>query len=310
MAPRVSVVMPVYNGERYIAESVKSVLASTFRDLELLILDDGSTDASVSVATQAANGDPRLRVVTLPHGGVGQARNAGLQHARADLIANLDADDLMFPERLARQVAFLDANPECVAVGARSVVIDAQEQPIRIVGRFFEHEAIDRALLSGNGGALGNPTAVFRKATALEVGGYGDHLQTTGEDHDLWLRMAEAGRLACLPDVLVWYRIHAANLSAGPGSRERRLPVTLATLARAYARRGIVGREPKKEPTPPITSWEQRCDNALLKYYSGHRVGAAFTVLGAMLAQPGAPTVKSAVRTILGETPPRMAGIA
>lgn len=296
--------MPVYNGERFIAESVKSVLASTFADLELLVLDDGSTDASVAVATQAAAGDPRLRVVTLPHGGVGQARDAGLQHARADLIANLDADDVMFPDRLARQVAYLDAHPECVAVGARCAVIDAQRRPLRIVGRFFHHEEIDRALLSGNGGALGNPTAMFRKAVALSVGGYGDHLRSTGEDHDLWLRMGEAGRLACLPEVLVWYRIHDANTSTGPGSQERRLPVTLATLTRAYARRGISG-EPVKVPTPPKSLWERRCDDALLRFYSGERIGALMHILAAIVLNPAAPSVRSAARPILGGSPPR-----
>src|SRR4051812_32841029 len=110
MSPRVSVVMPVYNGERFIAESVRSVLASDLTDLELLVLDDGSTDGSVAAANAAAAGDPRVRIVTLPHGGVAAARNTGLHEARAPLIANLDADDVMFPHRLSRQLAFLDAH--------------------------------------------------------------------------------------------------------------------------------------------------------------------------------------------------------
>src|SRR5829696_8441401 len=98
MSPRVSVVMPAYGAEKFVAEAVSSVLASRYRDLELLLLDDGSSDATVAEATRAAAGDERLRVIALPHGGVAAARNAGLAHARGELIANLDADDTMFPD--------------------------------------------------------------------------------------------------------------------------------------------------------------------------------------------------------------------
>jgi glycosyltransferase involved in cell wall biosynthesis len=304
MVPRVSVVMPVYNGERFIAEAVGSVLASEFRDYELLILDDGSTDESVAVATRIAAGDSRVRILALPHGGIAATRNAGLEHARADYIANLDSDDAMFPHRLAHQVAYLDAHPECVAVGSRSVVVDADSRPVGMVGRYFSHDDIDRALLEGNGGAIGNDSATIRKSAALAVGGYAPRLQTSGEDHDMWLRLAEAGRLVCLPEVLNRYRIHQTNASLGEGSRERRLPVTLDNLARAFTRRGITGRQPEKVPAAPMNAGEKSRDRALTQYYQGDRRGAAMRILATAAMHPRTPGLASAMRTILSASPP------
>jgi glycosyltransferase involved in cell wall biosynthesis len=300
--------MPVFNGERYIAEAVSSVLASHFRDFELLVLDDGSTDRSIAEATRAAAGDARVRVIALPHGGVATTRNAGLAAAAGDLIANLDADDAMFPDRLTRQAAYLERHPDCVAVGSRALVVDATGKPLRIGVRLFSHEEIDDAHLEGRGGAIWNSTAAFRKASAVSVGGYEAGLHTTGEDHDLWLRMAETGRLANLPEVLVRYRIHDANASIGPGKAEQRLPVTLGTLGRAFSRRGITNRKPAKLKAPPPAAWERRCDAALLRYYSGDRRGAIVPALLAWLSHPAHSATRSAVRTILTRRPPRRLG--
>jgi len=304
MVPRVSVVMPVYNGERFIAEAMKSVLSSEFRDWELLVLDDGSTDRSVAVARRVADGDARVRVMELPHAGIAATRNAGLAHARAEYIANLDSDDAMFPHRLALQVAYLDAHPECVAVSSRSVVVDEHSKPIGMVGRYFTHEDIDRSLLDGNGGAIGNDSAMIRRRVALAVGGYAPQLQTSGEDHDMWLRLAEAGRLVCLPDVLNRYRVHQANASLGEGSKERRLPVTIDNLSRAFGRRGITGRVPQKMPALPMSAGEKARDRALTMYYKNDRAGATLRILIAAAVHPRTPGLSSAVRTIIGNAPP------
>lgn len=304
-SPRVSVVMPVYNGERFIAESVRSVLASELADLELLVLDDGSTDRSVVTAHEAAAGDVRLRVISLPHGGVAAARNAGLREARAPLIANLDADDVMLPQRLTKQVAFLDAHPEYVGIGSRALVIDAHGIPKRVGVRLFTHEEIDGAHMEGRGGAVWNPTMTFRKDVALRVGGYLDGLHTTGEDHDLWLRMAEVGKLANLPEVLIRYRIHGRNVSLSAADRERRLAVTLETLHRAFARRGITDRTPTKIAGPAPRTAERLRDAALLRFFSGERARAMLLALPACVLQPTSPATWAAARAILREQRPR-----
>ena len=298
MAPRVSVVMPVFNGERFIAEAVESVLASEFDDLELLVLvDGGTTDASAAEATRAAAGDARVRVIDHPHVAPSMARNIGLREARGDLIANLDSDDVMLPERLGRQVAFLDAHPECVAVGSRALVIDAEGRPLQIGVRAFTHEEIDGGHLDGRGGTIMNPTATFRREAAARIGGYSEQLLTTGEDFDFWLRLAEVGRLVNLPDVLIGYRTHDRNASLGDAGRERRLAVTLEILARTYARRGITDRQPAKRKGPPVRSWERWTDRALLRHFTGNRLESVLAALVAVSMRPSAPAARAALRT-------------
>lgn len=299
MPPRVSVVMPAYDAERFIGEAVSSVLASRFRALELIVADGGSRDGTVDEALRAARGDERVKILRLAHGGVATARNAALESAEGALIANLDADDMMFPERLERQVAFLDAHPEYVAVGSRVLAIDAEGRPKGILIRHFTHEAIDAAHLNGLGGSLGNPAATFRKAAAVQVGGYLPQLRSSGEDHDFWLRMAEVGRLANLTDVLTRYRVHDANTSIAGTDREQRLSVTLDTLARAFARRGIVDRVPAKHTPTPVTAAEQLCDDALLYHFAGDRLGALKRWVAAFAMGPTTPGTWSALRAIL-----------
>jgi hypothetical protein len=121
----------------------------------------------------------------------------------------------------------------------------------------------------------------------------------------MWLRLAETGRLICLPDILNRYRIHQTNASLGEGSRERRLPVTLDNLSRAFARRGITDRQPEKVAPPPMTRGERWRDQALLRYYLGDRRGAVMQALTTALLHPGTPGMASTLRMIIGSVPPR-----
>lgn len=306
MTPRVSVVMPVFNAERFIAEAVESVLASHYENFELLVLiDGGTTDGSAAEAARAAAGDPRVRLIEHEHVTPAVARNIGLREARGDLIANLDADDAMFPARLGRQVAYLDAHPECVAVGSRALIVDGQGRPTGIGVRAFTHEDIDHAHMEGRGGTIMNPTATFRRQAAGSIGGYSADLLTTGEDFDLWLRLAEVGRLANLPDVLIRYRTHDKNASLGDEGRERRKVVTLHILTRAFARRGITGRQPAKLKGPAAAAWERWTDRALLRYFSGNRLGAVAAALTAFTMNPGSPMTRAALGTVMSGAPPR-----
>ncbi len=297
--------MPVYNREGLIAEAVRSALDSSFTDFELLIVDDGSTDASLAMAVQAAAGDARLRILRVEHGGVAAARNAGLGEARGEFIANLDSDDAMFPGRLAAQVAYLDAHSECAAVGTRTLIMNSAGSPIAITQRYFTHEDIDRSLMAGNGGAIGNDSAMFRRSSAQAIGGYEAELRATGEDHDFWLRLAERGQLANLPVVLNRYRVHDTNVSTGDGARERRLPITLDTLRRAFARRGIANRKAEKLPTPPLSKAEHWADRGLVLYFRGQRLRAVAFGFLAWWVAPQAPAIRGALRTIVRGVPAR-----
>jgi glycosyltransferase involved in cell wall biosynthesis len=122
--PAISVLMPVYNTERYVAEAVESILAQTFRNFEFLIIDDGSTDRSLSILKRYAERDPRIYLVSRPNTGYVIALNEMLAMARGEFIARIDADDIALPERFEVQVAYLREHPEVVCLGSKVQFID------------------------------------------------------------------------------------------------------------------------------------------------------------------------------------------
>lgn len=208
-APRVSVVIPVFNRERYIATAIESILAQRFANLELILIDDGSTDDSRAV--MASYSDPRVRLVTSERNrGIPATRNLGLALARGEYIAWLDSDDYAFPDRLHKQVAFLERNRDVALVGSWRRAIDADGRDLGQVRRWpCAPEEIRARLLfrcyvsqySATGRA-----GVFRRF------GYRDDYPVC-EDFDLFVRMAETHRLANLPYVLVCRRLHAAGIT-------------------------------------------------------------------------------------------------
>jgi hypothetical protein len=234
-APRVSVLMPVYDGGYYLAEAVDSILRQTLSDLELVAVDDGSTDGSAAWLESRAQADSRVIVLQVLHGGVTRALNFGLQYCRAPLIARMDADDMARPDRLARQVAFLNAHPEVVAVGSWVRRIDADGDVIA-VGRWPEsHHEIERDLLRGRGG-LPHPTSMIRRRALLAVGGYCERFPYA-QDKDLWLRLAEQGRLANVPEPLLDYREHARSISWA--KRPQQCDQLRQVLDETFRRRGL-----------------------------------------------------------------------
>ena len=206
-APRLSVLMPVYNGQRYLREAVESILAQSFVDFELIAIDDGSTDLSRTILDGYAQRDARVRVLSRPNTGIVGALNDGLRASRADLIARMDADDVAFPQRFQLQIDHLDQHPEIVMLGTRVIMIDGYDWPIGDMASVRHgHEAIDDALLGGRWPIV-HPTVVMRRKAVEEVGGY--HEGTfPNEDHALFLRLAEMGRLENLREPLLKYRRH------------------------------------------------------------------------------------------------------
>jgi glycosyltransferase involved in cell wall biosynthesis len=210
--PAASVLFPVYNAGKYLAAAIESVLNQQFHDFELLLLNDGSTDGSAAVLESFAARDERCRLHAWPNRGLIATLNAGVQLAAADILIRMDADDICRPDRFARQMAYMDAHPECVALGSRVMLIDAEGWPIsEFFGQELEHDAIDAAHLAGRGGSICHPTAVIRKAAVLHIGGYRPDYPHS-EDYDLFLRLAEIGALANLPEVLLDYRQHADSV--------------------------------------------------------------------------------------------------
>jgi glycosyltransferase involved in cell wall biosynthesis len=210
--PPISVLMPVYNAERYVAEAVESILAQTFADFEFIIIDDGSKDRSLAILEEYAARDSRIRLVSRPNTGIVKALNEGLALASGELVARMDADDIALPERLARQREYLEDHPECVMVGSRVLVIDPKGRPLTIMSDALTHEQIVDGFLAGRGQLVHHPAVVYRRQVVLEIGAYRE-IFDEAEDLDLFLRLAEVGRIVNLEEPLLKYREHLAKAS-------------------------------------------------------------------------------------------------
>ncbi len=213
-SPRITVLMPVYNGARYLASAVASILGQSFDPFEFLVVDDGSTDESAAIVSSF--GDPRIRLVRSgANAGIARALDRGLSLARGEYVARMDCDDESLPRRLETQLRFLDLHPSVGAVGTGFVVIDGGGREIRTVRYPPDHASLAWSLFFCN--PLAHPTVMMRKADAARAGGYavGDRFgpeRRTPEDYDLWRRMAKTAALANVPDALVRVRQHGANL--------------------------------------------------------------------------------------------------
>jgi len=228
--------MPVYNSRRYLSAAVESVLAQTFRDFELIAVDDGSTDDSFAILKGYAGRDERVRVITRANTGIVGALNDGLIVARGEFIARMDSDDLCVPERFDKQVAFLHEHPDHVLVASQVLLIDPEGAPLCPKrDTEYTHERIDWAHLHHRWPMV-HPSVMMRREAVDGVGGYRDRFQWL-EDLDLFLRLAEVGKLASLPDVLLHYRLHTASVCHTREADQERIRPAL--YAEVYRRRGI-----------------------------------------------------------------------
>ena len=252
--PSITVILPVYNAERYIASAVNSVLAQTFTDFELIVVNDGSTDGSLAILQSIAAGDPRVKLISRPNTGYVAALNEALALATGEFIARMDADDLCLPERFAKQIDYLRAYPEVVLLGTHVAQMDDQG---RVIGPMkdvaFGHEAIDAALLR-RGWPIVHPAVMMRTAAVRALGGYLPEL-CPNEDHDLFLKLAEVGRLENLPEVLVHYRKHAASESTT--KRDKSVGLISRIIVDACRRRKIpvpteAGADSPAAPPEPV----------------------------------------------------------
>jgi len=235
-APSLSVMMPAYNAERFIEEAVRGVLAQTFTDFELLVVDDGSTDRTLAIV-QAID-DPRIVVVSQPNQGAGAARRKAVTMATAPIITCADADDVSRPNRFAAQMAFLAAHPDHVLVASQMSLL----REGRLVGQTAYRntdEEIKKQLLRFN--PIPQPSVMFRKAAYVGAGGYRDDYRTA-EDYDLWLRMHRFGRFHVLEEPLVDYRLHGGQSKTS--HTKRQLRETIAVKRKAVKEHGYTWSAP------------------------------------------------------------------
>lgn len=215
-SPRVSVLMPVHNGERFISAAIKSIAQQTLGDFEFIIVDDGSTDSTPSIIQHFARIDRRIRTLRLCHSGISAALEAGRAIARAPLLARMDCDDVAMPNRLANQIAYLGRHPNVVAVGGQVQLIDEHEVPLKR-GRFPIEPSACRSYFE-YGAPFCHPAVMMRKSALEYIGGYRSQFEPA-EDLDLWLRLSRIGDLANLDEIVLHYRVHAATVTRrGPAA--------------------------------------------------------------------------------------------
>jgi glycosyltransferase involved in cell wall biosynthesis len=210
--PLLSVLMPVFNSSKYVAQAVDSILNQSFRDFEFVIVDDGSSDGSPQILDHYASLDQRVRIVHQPNSGITVALTNGFEESRGEFLARMDSDDVAEPTRLEKQLTFIKSNPELVLVGTSSIYIDPSGREVDRPNVPSDHNQMDSWHASGMGTALGHPTAMIRRTAFVTVGGYRQEFEPA-EDLDLWLRLAEVGQIANVPEALVRYRIHPESVS-------------------------------------------------------------------------------------------------
>jgi len=206
--PKVTVVMPVYNGADYIGEAIESVLKQTFTDFELLIINDGSTDDTTKVVR--SYNDPRIILIDhLANHGIATALNTGLLKATTNYIARFDADDICFPERLQEQINFLDSHPDYVLMGSDAEYISENGEHLfyfKCIG--YTNEQIIHKIYSYC--PFIHSTVMYRKDAVIEAGGYSLHAHHF-EDYFLWIQLKKYGKFSNLSRRLIKVRFNPAS---------------------------------------------------------------------------------------------------
>jgi glycosyltransferase involved in cell wall biosynthesis len=231
--PTVSVVVPVFNAERWIERTLSSAIAQTYRNIEIIVVDDGSVDQSAAIAETVASRDERIRLFRRSQSGLSATRNFGIAQARGSLIAPLDADDLWHPEKIARQVAAMrTASPEVSLIYCWAVEIDENDliiPPIRQRSTF--HGKVLTELVAAAGFIDSSSNPLFRRSYLDAVGGYDLTLnRVPAEDFRLYLALAEISEFAVVPSHLVGYRRVINSMSRSVAEMERGLDVSFRRI--------------------------------------------------------------------------------
>ena len=209
--PKVSVVIPIYNAEKYIGEAIEGILNQTYKDFELILVNDCSTDNTLEIMKEYAKKDERIRILTNEKNlKVSKTANRGIQEAKGEYIVKQDADDWSYPYRIEKQVEYMESHPQVVLSSGNMEMCD-KDMNVKNRSHFpTTNEAIMNAILQYN--PMVHSGMIYRRDTFLEIGGYGDI--TNSEDYLLIMKMASKGQLGNLEDVLVKYRVLNTSLTA------------------------------------------------------------------------------------------------
>jgi glycosyltransferase involved in cell wall biosynthesis len=211
-SPRVSVILPIFNGARYLAEAIESALAQTYTHYEIIAVNDGSRDGSNQIVKDYL-GSGRIQYFEQANLGVARARNTGIAHSSGEFIALLDQDDIWLPDKLEKQIAYMKAHPAVALLHARVACIDDNGREVNCKGSIYVDDTSGdcaERLVSGNRIAL--LTVMIRRSCLDEVGTFRQAF-APADDWHLWLRIAVRHPLGFLDEVVGKYRIHGSNES-------------------------------------------------------------------------------------------------
>lgn len=223
---KISVIMPVYNGEKYIKETIESVLNQSYKDFEFIIIDDGSTDNTLKII-QSFN-DQRVQVVNSDHRGIVEALNIGLKISRGEYIVRIDADDICLKDRFDILLAYMEANRKVVVCGSWAQKINENRE---VVGKLdyppVENKDIKKFALLHN--PFIHPSVIFRKEVIYKVGMYGKFKHN--EDYEFWTRVLKVGEGHNISEELLQYRIHENQVTKKSNLKMRLVGLTVRVLA-------------------------------------------------------------------------------
>ena len=227
--PKISVVMPVYNGQCYLCEAVDSILNQTFSDFEFIIIDDGSTDGTWNILEKYSKQDQRIQIYrNATNLGITKTLNRGLHIARGDYIARQDSDDISMPDRFQKQVDILDNQPQTILVSCNMELIDPEGKIIGHIRRACDLVMVRWYLLFYNH-ISGHSQVLFRRKQALECGGYLGS-RSHNEDYEMWSQLINRGEIVILHDSLLKYRKHLESISIQNQTRQRLSSVTQSKI--------------------------------------------------------------------------------
>lgn len=259
LKPKVSVLMCVYNGEAHLRAALESILEQTFTDFEFVIVDDGSTDSSWQMLTEYSREDSRITLIRNQENiGLTKSLNKGLKLAEGEYIARQDADDVSFPERFKKQVAFLDRHSEVVLVSCDIERINAEGCPIGKFQRGCQPELVFWYLLFYNRLA-GHSQVMFRRESVMNIDGYCENYRYS-QDYELWCRLVETGKIVILPEVLLQQRFHSQRVSVAKKLEQREY--TLAQVKHNIQK--LIGEEISLEEAEDLMGfwighWRSQC---------------------------------------------------
>jgi glycosyltransferase involved in cell wall biosynthesis len=267
----ISVIMAVYNGERFLQEAIESVLAQTYKSFELVIVDDGSSDRTASILEQYAKLDPRVRVFHQANQGPAAARNMALSMTRNSLVAVMDADDRMLPNRVERQLAFYNENQDASVICSYSYIINSKGERIGVSKNDLDVAAGIRELNPARFSEIVHPSVMMKKDDVMRLGGYNGGF-TPIEDRELWGRLVTSGKLIkCQKECLMEYRLHGSSLTMWdvfkPRAKGRSVDINVIRRLKGEQELSVQQVEEMLNARPLLQRWEDGRGYFALKLY-------------------------------------------